>query len=266
MNQPGLVLSLFPGIGLLDRAFELERICVVRGPDLLWGGDIRCFDPPADSFWGIIAGSPCQDFSGLRRDEPTGLGVEMLEEFRRIVSAVRPAWWLLENVPRAPDVLIPGYYYHRIDVDQAWYQPVSRLRHIQFGSRSGQCPNIVRGSHVSESREPAALASDRRSFDDMKRLQGLPEDFELPGFTSQAKVRAVGNGVPIMMGRVLARAILEAYGLLDDRPPLAWEWYEPRRCSCGCGRELLGKAKYDSPACRKRSQRRRDASSRRPNR
>ena len=36
-----LVLSLFPGIGLLDMAFELEGFCVVRGPDVLWGGDIK---------------------------------------------------------------------------------------------------------------------------------------------------------------------------------------------------------------------------------
>ena len=34
------MLSLFPGIGLLDMAFEEEGFCVVRGPDLLWGGDI----------------------------------------------------------------------------------------------------------------------------------------------------------------------------------------------------------------------------------
>lgn len=40
-----LVLSLFPGIGLLDMAFELEGNCVVRGPDVLWGGDIRTFHP-----------------------------------------------------------------------------------------------------------------------------------------------------------------------------------------------------------------------------
>jgi DNA (cytosine-5)-methyltransferase 1 len=40
-----LVLSLFPGIGLLDMAFEEEGFCVVRGPDLLWGGDIRSFRP-----------------------------------------------------------------------------------------------------------------------------------------------------------------------------------------------------------------------------
>lgn len=39
-----LVLSLFPGIGLLDMAFEQEGFCVVRGPDVLWGGDVRKTD------------------------------------------------------------------------------------------------------------------------------------------------------------------------------------------------------------------------------
>ena len=41
-----LVLSLFPGIGLLDLAFEERGFCIERGPDLLWGGDIRRFHPP----------------------------------------------------------------------------------------------------------------------------------------------------------------------------------------------------------------------------
>ena len=36
---PQLVLSLFPGIGLLDSAFEEEGFIVVRGPDLIWGGE-----------------------------------------------------------------------------------------------------------------------------------------------------------------------------------------------------------------------------------
>ena len=57
-----LVLSLFPGIGLLDRAFEDEGYCVVRGPDLIWGGDVHGFHPPMDTFDGIIGGPPCQCF------------------------------------------------------------------------------------------------------------------------------------------------------------------------------------------------------------
>jgi hypothetical protein len=45
-----LVLSLFPGIDLLGRGFEAENFCVVRGPDILWGGDIRSFHVPAGRF------------------------------------------------------------------------------------------------------------------------------------------------------------------------------------------------------------------------
>lgn len=48
-----LVLSLFPGIGLLDIPFEESGFCVVRGPDLLFGGDIRKFNPPAGRFWNV---------------------------------------------------------------------------------------------------------------------------------------------------------------------------------------------------------------------
>lgn len=49
-----LVLSLFPGIGLLDMAFEQEGFCIVRGPDILWGGDIHSFAAPAGKFNGLI--------------------------------------------------------------------------------------------------------------------------------------------------------------------------------------------------------------------
>lgn len=63
--KPQLVLSLFPGIGLIDRAFEEQGFVVVRGPDVLWGGDIRNFHPPAGKFDGVIGGPPCQTFSSL---------------------------------------------------------------------------------------------------------------------------------------------------------------------------------------------------------
>lgn len=61
-----LILSLFPGIGLLDMAFEEQGFCVVRGPDALWGGDIHTFYPPPGRFDGVIGGPPCQSFSRLR--------------------------------------------------------------------------------------------------------------------------------------------------------------------------------------------------------
>jgi hypothetical protein len=51
-----LVLSIFPGIDGLGRAFEELGYCVVRGPDVLWGGDVRRFHPPAGVFAGVIGG------------------------------------------------------------------------------------------------------------------------------------------------------------------------------------------------------------------
>ncbi|KKL97808.1 hypothetical protein LCGC14_1830760, partial [marine sediment metagenome] len=60
-----MILSLFPGIGLLDRAFEEEGWCVVRGPDVLWGGDVRRFHPPVGRFDGVIGGPPRPTFSRL---------------------------------------------------------------------------------------------------------------------------------------------------------------------------------------------------------
>lgn len=295
------VLSLFPGIGLLDRAFEESRYAVFRRPDVIWGGDIRRFFPPKGAFDGVIGGPPCQDFSSLRRTEPTGNGLEMLEQFRRIVSTVEPEWFLCENVARVPDIEIPGYHIQRIDVDQKWFCDVSRLRHIQFGSRSGRLLHIDRqvghaaaaARHEADSRdllaasgervlfagefetpgdlvgadepgrviEGAALASDNRPFEELCRLQGLPEGFDLPGMKVEAKKRAVGNGVPLPMGLALARAVTTAYARSEVTLQRTLDGgSEPHGvCACGCGRRVTGRHRYYDFSCRKRAQRKRDS-------
>ena len=187
-----------------------------------------------------------------------------MREFGRVVMEVGPEWWLLENVPRAPNVteLVPKLCQRyrrpqRIDVNAGWYSGVSRLRHFQFGSRSGITLQIAKGSPVRGA-EPAALASDGRSFRELCRLQGLPDTFCLPGFTVEEAKRAVGNGVPIVLARVLAKAVCEAYRV-DSRPVPAFDRSKcrARYCACGCGREVRGKHLYDSAACRKRAERKR---------
>lgn len=268
MTYPGLVLSIFPNIGLLDRAFEEKGFCVVRGPDILWGGDIRLFHPPTNVFWGVMGGPPCQDFSSKRRTAPTGYGLEMLEEFARVVTEAKPEWWLMENVARVPTVTrLPGHIFvelghnyvpQRIDINQGWYCDVTRLRHIQFGSQSGRLLNVPRGKIIPNS-HGAALASDDRPFSELCRLQGLPEDFNLPPFLASEKKRAVGNGVPLQMGRVIAQAVIEAY----EKPVIvqcdfAGKVTPDKKCLCGCGRLVTGKAKYYDYSCRKRAQRQRN--------
>ena len=267
MMDNKLILSIFPGVDLLGRAFEEQEFCIVRGPDLLWGGDIRQFSPPAGVFHGIIGGPPCQDFSGLRRTAPTGYGLEMLEEYCRVVYEAGPEWWLMENVARVPSVTELGHTYaaelghaytiQRLDINEGWYGVSTRLRHIQFGSLTGRQLNVPRLQVTAT--EGAALACDNRSFDEVKTLQGLPDDFDLPPFKAAEKVKAVGNGVPLNMGRVLAQAVLEAY----SRPvivqcDLAGMVTPVGLCACGCGRQVTGKQKYYDYSCRKRAQRKRD--------
>lgn len=253
--QSQLVLSLFPGIDLLGRGFEAEGFSVVRGPDLIFGGDIRAFSVPAGRFDGVIGGSPCQDFSRARRVAPTGEGAELLVEFFRVVSLARPSWWLLENVPSVPDVIIDGYSHLRIDLhSRDCGMKQSRLRHFQFGHISAFVPVVTHRSLAGSRKsrlEPCCMASEglrksRRSWSDFCELQGLPRSFDLPGMTLSAKYKAVGNGVPVPMARVIAAAIRSAVPLVGFS-----------LCLCGCGRVVQGRQLSASPACRKRLQRKR---------
>ena len=119
-----LVLSIFPGIGLLDRAFEEEGWCVVRGHDPLWGGDVRNFFPPAGVFAGVIGGPPCQTFSPLANlVRANGHEVRfgnLIPEFERCVSATEPAWFMMENVRGAPTPVCDGYAVSEFFLDNAF--------------------------------------------------------------------------------------------------------------------------------------------------
>jgi DNA (cytosine-5)-methyltransferase 1 len=255
-----LVLSLFPGAGLLDRGFAQAGFVVVRGPDTVFGQRIEEFSGLEGHFEGIIGGPPCQDFSRARRRPPTGHGQKMLNEFSRLVTECQPSWFLLENVPGVPDIHIAGYHVQRFNLF-AWEFGCrqSRNRSFQFGSRDGVRLAIQRRtqSHLGKLAK-AVLANDHptRNFADRCELQGLPRWFDLPGLSRTAKIRAVGNGVPVPMAKAVAEAIrdrlvthdLVTHGLI-------------RLCPCDCGRPLTGKQQSATAACRKRLEReRRNAS------
>lgn len=151
-----LVLSIFPGIGLLDMAFEAEGFRVVRGPDVLWGGDIRRFHPPAGKFDGVIGGPPCQTFSSLARlvrangHEPK-FG-NLISEFERCVAEAMPAWFVMENVPTAPEPVIDGYGVKAFMLDNSWLnsgdgwgEEQRRVRKFCFGMRGvADPPSLLR--------------------------------------------------------------------------------------------------------------------------
>lgn len=247
-----LVLSLFPGVGLLDMAFEHEGFCVVRGPDLLWGGDIRRFHPPTGKFNGIIGGPPCQSFSTLahlvRHNGHQPKYGNLIPEFERCVAEAGPDWFLMENVPAAPPAVVSGYRAHSIVLNNRQCREEcgemakqSRLRKWTFGmaARHPFCalqPEVglienpvwertVIGGGGGGKRDRIALQArllergiskprldfgyrSTAAFHQMKAEQGLPEDWDLPGFTVRAKCSAVANGVPLAMGRTIARAVI----------------------------------------------------------
>lgn len=258
-----MVLSLFPGIGLLDAAFEQEGFCVVRGPDVLWGGDIRTFCPPPFCFDGVIGGPPCQTFSRLANIvRANGFETEfgnLIPEFERVVGLCRPRWFLMENVPDAPLPAVEGYaawstklnnrqcidddgkpctqsrdrrWTFGVTGDKPVWLPIetAALEAIQFDYAATSAgpraiPVALRAGGVMKrtrvgrnaAKDPLAHGTQRTKdgFAVVKRLQGVAPEFDLPAFTVAAKVKAVGNGVPVPMGRALARAVREVIEALD---------------------------------------------------
>lgn len=238
MSDQPLVLSLFPGIGLLDMAFELEGFCVVRGPDLLWGGDIHRFHPPAGKFEGVIGGPPCQLYGGFanfahRWKHPPE---HMIPEFERCVRLAQPAWFLMENVEGAP-IPNPGcYYVDDVLLNNRWFGEVqSRKRRFSLGSKE-MLPRSIRpcilvdplmriefeqtvtASHGGERRTHCKKGATGGAITRYKlpracELQGLPVDFLARSpLTEQGKLKAVAQGVPLPMGRAVAKAVKQAMG------------------------------------------------------
>ncbi len=236
-NVTKCVLSLFPGIGLLDQAFEEQGFTVVRGPDLLWGGDIHSFHPLPGQFGGIIGGPPCQAFSRLRfvvQHNGYTSAPNLIPEFERCVSEAQVAWFIMENVPDAPLPEIPGYQVHSQLLNNRWYGGVQhRVRRISFGTCDGQRLDVPGELFELLEYAPAVCASGgikpgmpsdrsvrlkhmgwktKEAFEQVRRLQGLSDEFELPVFTVAGAIKAVGNGVPLPLGRAIAKAVWESLG------------------------------------------------------
>lgn len=242
-----LVLSVFPGVGLLDRGFEDEGYCVVRGPDILWGGDVRRFNPPAGRFDGVIGGPPCQAFSKLAAMvKNNGLKPRfgnMIPDFERIIEEAEPAWFVMENVPDAPVPKVEGYGVFSLILNNRQLGEVqSRPRRWSFGvrgerrvlhvetvalesfDRAPACTRevIIPGNiakRMTKEQRTEYRQLKRPTFRELCQLQGLPEDFDLPSFTAYEKRKAVCNGVPVPMARAIARAVCTALAEIETAVP-----------------------------------------------
>lgn len=211
-----LVLSLFPGIGLLDMAFEDEGFCVVRGPDLLWGGDIRRFHPPAGRFDGVIGGPPCKGESNLAHLNGRP-GQTMRDEFCRVRDECGAKWFVMEAVKHHRDIdpgalLLTPRWLGSPQSRRRWFHsnlPLRRYVRVDALEPMEFRHAVLAGHGCATGRVHKGMA--KYSIEDACELQGLPRDFteKLP-FTRQWKHEVIGNGVPLAMGRAVARAVREA--------------------------------------------------------
>jgi DNA (cytosine-5)-methyltransferase 1 len=167
----------------------------------------------------------------------------MIPEFERCVKEASPAWFLMENVPDAPEPRVFGYFMQHLVINNRWFgEEQERTRRLSFGTHDGRkiypefatfesldysqavtsslrkVPVAIGGSGKpkktlrADGKRPGPNCGSRAELGDMLRLQGLPEDFfgDDSPFTMTAKRKMVGNGVPMAMGRAMAIAVAAA--------------------------------------------------------
>jgi len=219
-----LIISIFPGIDILGRAFEDEGYCVVRGPDLLWGGDIHKFHPPPGVFEGVIGGPPCTGESNWANTNSKNKGYTLWPEAIRVIDEVKPKWWILEAVKRHEAPYCVCLYPRWLGEKQ------SRKRY--FHSNLNLTPFIEVSLFEHPVKEPCFVGTEyskglrlyvgkkgkytpSRPWKVLCELQGLTPDFDLPPFTKEWKGRVLGNAVPLPMGRAIAAAVKKATNSLQ---------------------------------------------------
>ena len=252
-----LILSLFPGLDILGRAFATCGHTVCRGPDPVTGDLIENFHSLPGRFDGIIAGPPCQDFSAARRSPPSGHGLRMLDELLRVAAESQPTWILVENVPRVPNLFHEGQAFQRLDLtDLECGGTQLRRRHWQWWHRERHhlAPER-RPSHTTRRITPAITCNPDRhplkTYPARCRAMGLPAPIYPTGWTHAALQRAIGNAVTWPMALVMAAAVSQAIA-----GPVTH-----RLCICGCGRPAPRFGDHATAACRKRMERRRRSGS-----
>jgi site-specific DNA-cytosine methylase len=74
---------------------------------------------------------------------------DMTQDFQRVVEEARPAWFLRENVPQAPDIKPAGYDVRSFMLDNSTLDSGDgtgneqmRKRRFWFGVRDGECPEL----------------------------------------------------------------------------------------------------------------------------
>ncbi len=214
-----LVLSIFPGLDLLGREFERVGFTLLRGPDLLWGGNIKSFHTRPGLFDGVIGGPPCQWNSQLAK-----LGnvkaEDLTHEFLRIVEEAQPKWAVMENVRGLLKAGIMPADWSAMKLRDwdcggktfrtrvFWIFPAMLI--LSAPKRLGKPEYSVLATSWKghDSRNKKMRMHSNLTIEQAAELQGYPELAEpLKPLGKRYAVSLLGNGVPRAMAAYIAEAI-----------------------------------------------------------
>jgi DNA (cytosine-5)-methyltransferase 1 len=195
-------------------AFHAEGFTVVWAPDLIWGWDIKDFHPPAGVFRGVIGGPPCTGESQLAHLNGH-VGYNLWSEAQRVILEAKPDWWVLEAVKKheAPFVvkLTPRWLGERQSRKRYFHSNLNLQPHIKINLfENPEFKYAVRAANRASGYGTVRRRLASYDLPEACELQGLPSTWRLDSFYKEAQLKAVGNGVPLPVGREIARAVLKS--------------------------------------------------------
>jgi DNA (cytosine-5)-methyltransferase 1 len=205
---------------------------VERYPNHSWTGEIDC----------VFGGPSCQGFSEIGRRNPVDERNELLSSFAKLVAAIKPKYFVMENVPGllwpANGALLRQTL--KIFTDAGYLLtndgpfilnagdfgvPQARRRVFVMGSRSDMLPTLVPAKEVSSKTTVAEALNDLRSLERYRSLLAV-DTVQLPS-TTLDRLESEGNSYVNQL-RTGADSQHGSYGLGYERP-----WDRTIMTSCG---------------------------------
>jgi DNA (cytosine-5)-methyltransferase 3A len=221
IDNPAMSITLknFPKTRFLGNVEQVkyDNGYLIGSQGTVWNTDIDL----------LIAGSPCQDLSGLKSDGKglNGEKSKLFFEFVRLLKQTKPKYFLLENVvPRKKewkeeidrilgvkgvyinsDLFVPQnrprIYWTNIPINELPDRPNWNKKYYQFRrtyfreNKSGVCPCLTANMGTGGHNVPLKSMDlkDKLSPNEVELLQGVPLDYTSSVSNSQ-RYKMIGNG------------------------------------------------------------------------
>jgi DNA (cytosine-5)-methyltransferase 1 len=176
--------------------------------------DITTADPAALGYVDVLCGGlPCQPFSQASRGRRRGTGDDrwLWPAMRRLVSVLRPAWVVVENVPHFDDGVALDAVVSDLAADDYDVGPVLEIPACAVGSDHRRSRLWICG-YTDRHGQPgrpvhAEVARLSRTRDDAGRVGAA---HVLPGRLDRHRMTALGNALSPAIAQRLAEAIADA--------------------------------------------------------